>query len=292
MASWPSRMIKRDPFKCFRTSPEIIRLAAMLYVRFPLSLRNVEDLLHERGIDVSHETVRCWWRRFGPMFASEIRARRIEGMQSSRRRWHLDEMFVKINGEQHYLWRAVDHEGEVLESFVTKSRDRKAALKFLRKAMRRHGRPESVVTDKLRAYGVAMRDIGNANRQETGRWLNDRAENSHLPFRRRERAMLRFRRMRSLQLFASVHASVTNHFNADRSLSSRPALPPSPSGAVFVWNRTGAAALTETGSHSSDSTREMPPCAGGQGCPSCTVSHERRGTRAASSLPGPLGAMR
>ncbi|WP_416915419.1 MAG: IS6 family transposase [Roseicyclus sp.] len=228
-------MTKRSPFKYFKTSPEIIRLAVMLYVRFPLSLRNVEDLLHERGIDVSHETVRFWWRRFGPMFASEIRARRIEGMQSSRWRWHLDEMFVKINGEQHYLWRAVDHEGGVLESFVTKRRDRKAALKFLRKAMRRHGRPESVVTDKLRSYGAAMRDIGNANRQETGRWLNNRAENSHLPFRRRERAMLRFRRMRSLQLFASVHASVTNHFNADRSLSSRPWFKANRSAALAEW---------------------------------------------------------
>ncbi|BDW86495.1 IS6 family transposase [Roseicyclus marinus] len=228
-------MTKRSPFKYFKTSPEIIRLAVMLYVRFPLSLRNVEDLLNERGIDVSHETVRFWWRKFGPMFASEIRARRIEGMQSSRWRWHLDEMFVKINGEQHYLWRAVDHEGEVLESFVTKRRDRKAALKFLRKAMRRHGRPESVVTDKLRSYGAAMRDIGNANRQETGRWLNNRAENSHLPFRRRERAMLRFRRMRSLQLFASVHASVTNHFNADRSLSSRPWFKANRSAALAEW---------------------------------------------------------
>ncbi len=114
-------MTRRPPFKYFKTSPEIIRLAVMLYVRFPLSLRNVEDLLHERGIEVSHETVRYWWHRFGPMFASEIRKRRIEGMRSSRWRWHLDEMFVKINGEQHYLWRAVDHEGEVLESFVTKT---------------------------------------------------------------------------------------------------------------------------------------------------------------------------
>ena len=107
-----------------------------------LSLRNVEDLLHERGIDVSHEAVRYWWHRFGPMFAAEIRKRRIEGMKSSRRRWHLDEMLVKINGARHYLWWAVDHEGEVLESFVTKTRDKKAAFKFLKKAMRKHGRPE------------------------------------------------------------------------------------------------------------------------------------------------------
>ena len=214
-------MPKPNPFKWFKTSPEIIRLAVMLYVRFPLSLRNVEDLLHERGVDVSHETVRFWWHRFGPMFASEIKKRRIAGMKSSRWRWHLDEVFVNINGERHYLWRAVDHEGEVLESFVTKTREKTAALKFLRKAMRKHGRPEVIVTDRLRSYGAALKQIGAADRQETGRWSNNRAENSHLPFRRRERAMLRFRRMRSLQKFAAVHASVYNHFNQERSLSTR-----------------------------------------------------------------------
>ena len=215
-------MTKRDPFKYFHSSPEIIRLAVMMYVRFPLSLRNVEDLLHERGIDISHETVRYWWNRFGPMFAAEIRRYRVSRMRAySNWQWHLDEVFVKINGEQHYLWRAVDHEGEVLESYVTKRRDRKAALKFLKKTMKRHGRPEVLVTDKLRSYGAAMKVIGNAARQETGRWKNNRAENSHLPFRRRERAMQRFRSMRSLQKFASVHASVCNHFNLERALYSR-----------------------------------------------------------------------
>ncbi len=123
-------MTNRSPFRYFKTSPEIIRLAVMLYVRFPLSLRNVEDLLHERGIDVSHEAIRFWWHRFGPMFASKIKKWRIAGMNSSRWRRHLDEMFVKINGERHYLWFAVDHEGEVLESYVTQRRDKKAALKF------------------------------------------------------------------------------------------------------------------------------------------------------------------
>ncbi|MEP2203067.1 MAG: IS6 family transposase, partial [Tateyamaria sp.] len=142
-------MTKPASFKYFKTNPEIIRLAVMLYVRFPLSLRNVEDLLYERGIDVRHETVRYWWNRFGPVFAAEIRKRRIDGMKSSKWRWHLDEMFVKINGERHYLWRAVDHEGEVLESFVTKTRDKKAALKFLKKAMRKHGCPDVFVTDLL-----------------------------------------------------------------------------------------------------------------------------------------------
>jgi putative transposase len=228
-------MTKRSPFRYFKTSPEIIRLAVMLYVRFPLSLRNVEDLLHERGVDISHETVRFWWHRFGPMFASEIKKRRIEGMKSSCWRWHLDEVFMKINGERHYLWRAVDHEGKVLESFVTKTRDKTAALKFLKKAMLKHGRPEVIVTARLRSYGAALKQIGAADREETGRWTNNRAENSHLPFRRRERAMLRFRRMRSLQKFAAVHASVHNHFNQERSLSTRPNFKLNRAAALAEW---------------------------------------------------------
>jgi len=234
-------MSKSNPFKGFQSSPEIIRLAVMMYVRFPLSLRNVEDLLHERGIDISHETVRFWWHRFGPKFAAELRKRRIEGMRSSHWRWHLDEMFVKINGEMRYLWRAVDHEGEVLESFVTKTRDKKAALKFLKKSMKRHGRPHVFVTDLLRSYGAALREIGAAARQETGRWLNNRAENSHLPFRRRERAMLRFRRVRSLQMFASIHASVTNHFNTDRDLTTRAIFKKNRAAALAEWRQLGAA---------------------------------------------------
>jgi putative transposase len=199
---WRSAMIKPNPFRYFKTSPEIIRLAVMMYVRFPLSLRNVEDLLHERGIDISHETVRFWWNRFGPIFTADIRKRRVQQFRVYPN-WqrHLDEVFVRINGETHYLWRAVDHEGEVLESYVTKRRDRKAALKFLRKSMKRHGQPNVIVTDKLRSYGAAMKVIGNSGRQETGRWLNNRCENSHQPFRRRELAMQRFRSMRSLQTF-------------------------------------------------------------------------------------------
>lgn len=140
-------MTKRDPFKWFKTSPEIIRLA------------------------------------------------------------------VKINGERYYLWRAVDHEGEVLESFVTTTRDKKAALKFLRKALRKHGRPEVIVTDRLRSYGAALKEVGFTHCQEAGRWANNRAENSHLACRRPKRAMLRLWLMRSLQKLSSVHASVPNHFN-------------------------------------------------------------------------------
>ena len=235
-------MTKHSPFRYFKTSPEIIRLAVMLYVRFPLSLRNVEDLLHERGIEISHETVRFWWNRFGPMFAAEIRRNRVSRMRSySNWQWHLDEVFVKINGETHYLWRAVDHEGEVLESYVAKHRDRKAALKFLRKAMKRYGGPEVVVTDKLRSYGAAMKVVGNADRQETGRWVNNRAENSHLPFRRRERAMQRFRSLRSLQKFATVHASVCNHFNQDRGHSKRIYFKANRAAALAEWRGLFAA---------------------------------------------------
>jgi putative transposase len=146
----------------------------------------------------------------------------------------LDEVFIKINGETHYPWRAIDHEGEVLESFVTKRRDRKAALKFLRKTMKRHGRAHIFVSDKLRSYGAAMKIIGNVDKQETGRWQNNGAENSRQPFRRRERVMLRFRRMGSLQKFVALHASVHNHFNVEPHLYSR---------SNFKLNR--AAALSE-----------------------------------------------
>jgi len=231
-------MTKPNPFRYFKTSPEIIRLAVMLYVRFPLSLRNVEDLLHERGIDVSHESIRFWWNRFGPMFAAEIRRKRINQMRSySNWQWHLDEVFVKINGEMHYLWRAVDHEGEILETYVTKRRDRKAALKFLRKTMKRYGSPKVIVTDRLCSYGAAMKVMGNADIQEVGRWKNNRAENSHLPFRRRERAMLRFRRMRSLQKFVAVHSSIHNHFNQERHLYSRDNFKLNRSAALSEWRQ-------------------------------------------------------
>ena len=184
----------RTPFYRFNSSPEVIRLVVMMYVKYPLSLRNVEDLLRERGIDICHETVRYWWNRFGPMFAAEIRRKRVEHMRAyTHWRWRLDEVYVKINGQMHHLWRAVDQEGEVLESFVSKTRDK-----------------------------AAMKEIGNADRQEVGRWANNRAENSHQPFRRRERAMSRFRRMKTLQKFAAVHASVhNNHFNQERRLVSR-----------------------------------------------------------------------
>jgi putative transposase len=231
----------RNPFRYFNSSPEIIRLTVMMYIRYPLSLRQVEDLLFERGIDICHETVRFWWNRFGPMFAAEIRKRRIHHRFYSNWRWHLDEVFVRINGETHYLWRAVDHEGEVLEVFVTKRRDRRAALKFLKRAMKRYGQPKVIVTDRLRSYRAAMNVIGNGADQECGRWLNNRAENSHQPFRRRERAMSKFRGFKTLQKFASVHASIHNHFNQERHLYSRENFKPNRSTALADWRELSAA---------------------------------------------------
>ena len=230
-----------NPFRCFNSSPEVIRLVVMMYVRYPLSLRNVEDLLFERGIDVCYETVRFWWNRFGPVFASEIRQRRVSQMKGFRRwRWHLDEVFVKINGEKYYLWRAIDHEGEILESYVTKTRDKAAALRYMKKALKRHGRAEIIVTDGLRSYPAAMRHLGNLDRREMGRWNNNRAENSHLPFRRRERAMLRFRRMKTLQKFVSVHASFHNHFNSERHLVDRQTYKIRRSAALAEWQSLAA----------------------------------------------------
>ena len=231
----------KNPFRYFKTSPEIIHLAVMMYVRYPLSLRQVEDLLHERGIDVSYETVRAWWNRFGPLFAGEIRKTRSASMRIvSQWRWHLDEVFVKISGETHCLWRAVDHEGEVIEAFVTKRRDRKAALKFLKKAMKKHGSPKMIVTDKLRSYEAAMKMIGNQVHQETGRWLNNRAENSHQPFRRRERAMIKFRCVKSLQIFVSIHSSIYNHFNHERHLISRKNFELQREAALDKWRQLAA----------------------------------------------------
>jgi putative transposase len=201
-----------NPFRYFNSSPEVIRLVVMMYVRYPLSLRNVEDLLAERGIDISHETVRFWWNRFGPMFAAEIRKRRVANIRRYPQwRWHLDEVFVKVNGTLCYLWRAVDHEGEVLEAVVTTKRDKPAALKLLKRIMKKYGSPCSVVTDGCGAYSTAMKEIGSADWHEVGRRLNNRAENSHQPFRRREQAMQRFRSLKTLQKFSSVTPRCTTN---------------------------------------------------------------------------------
>ena len=227
-----------NPFRYFNSSPEVIRLVVMMYVRYPLSLRNVEDLLAERGIDISHETVRFWWNRFGPIFAAEIRKRQIVQMRAyPQLRWHLDEVIVKVNGKLFYLWRAVDHEGEVLEAVVTAGSDKGPALELLMRLLKKYGAPRSIVTDGLRAYSAAMDEIGiTAERHEVG----NRAENSHQPFRRRERAMLCFRSMRTLQKFSSVHAQVQNHFNKERHLITRQVYKQRRSIALAEWRALAA----------------------------------------------------
>ena len=181
-----SRAKPLSPFRRFNSSPEIIRITVMMYIRFPLSLRNVEDLLAERGIDICHETVRFWWSRFGPMFAADIRRQRVSRMK----------------GFHHWRW---------------------------------HGQAERIVTDGLKSYPAAMREPCNEDRREMGRWENNRVENSHLPFRRRERAMLRFRQMKSLQKFASFHANVHNHFNSQRHLVDRQTYKTARSAALAEW---------------------------------------------------------
>jgi putative transposase len=218
----------------------VIHLAVMMYIRCRLSLRQVEDLLSERSIDICRETVRFWWNRFGPMFAAEIRKRRIHHGSYSNWRWHLDEVFVRINGERHYLLRAVDHEGEVLEVFATKRRDRRAALKFLKRTMERYGRPHSIATDCLRSYRAPMRVIRKLADQTCGRRLNNRAENSHQQFLRRESAMARFRDIKTLQKFASAHASIHNHFNLERHLDRRDVFKQNRSAALAEWRQLAA----------------------------------------------------
>jgi putative transposase len=169
--------------------PAIIQHAVWLYLRFTLSYRDVEDLLAERGVDVSYETVRRWVLKFGPVFARELRRRRPRPTS----RWHLDEMAVIVSGRQFWLWRAVDDEGEVLDLLVQRRRDKAAAVKLMRKLLKKQGfAPEVLVTDKLRSYGAAKSERLCA-RHEQGLRKNNRAENSHLPVRRRERKMQRFK---------------------------------------------------------------------------------------------------
>lgn len=216
-------------------------MAVMLYIRFPLSLRNVEEILYERGIDISYETVRFWWNRFGPLFAAEIRKKRCNHpVQHLNWRWHIDEVFVKVNGERRYLWRAVDHEGTVLDSVVTVKRDRQAALKLLKTLLKRYGRPYSIVTDRLPTYRSALRYLHYSGSHVMGRWVNNRAENSHLVFRRKERAMSRFRSNKTLQKFTSIQGQIQNHFNGDRHLNSRQHYREFRSAALVEWRQLAA----------------------------------------------------
>jgi putative transposase len=212
-------MSKINYFKYYKTSPEIIKLAVMYYIRYPLSLRQVEDILHERGIDICHETIRYWWNKFGSLFSKEMKKK--SRYRASNWRWHIDEVFVKINGETHYLWRAVDQEGTILDCYVSKRRNRKAARKVLKKLVSRHGKPKQIVTDKLPSYKAALRELSMQHLQETRQYANNQVENSHLHFRRREKIMNKFRSMRSLQKFVSFQSAFLNHFNHQRHLETR-----------------------------------------------------------------------
>ena len=205
-------------FARHRFPPAIIRHAVWLYVRFTVSYRDVEDLLAERGLEVSYETVRRWVLKFGPMLARELR-RRCPRPTS---RWHLDEMAAVIAGRQFWLWRAVDDEGEVLDLLVQRGRDARAAAKLMRRLLKKQGfAPDVLVTDRLRSYGAAKTGLGLSARHEQGLRKNNRAENSHLPVRRRERKMQRFKSPGSAQRFLSIHAVVHNSFNVQRHLVSR-----------------------------------------------------------------------
>jgi len=198
--------------------PATIRHAVWLYLRFTLSYRDVEDLLAERGLEISYDAVRRWVLRFGPLFARELRRRRPRPTA----KWHLGQMAVIISGRQFWLWRAVDDEGEVLDLLVQRRRDKAAAVKLMHKLLKKQGfAPEVLVTDKLRSYRSAKSEIGLTARHEQGLRKNNRAENSHLPVRRRERKMQRFKSPGSAQRFLSVHAAVHNTFNVQRHLVSR-----------------------------------------------------------------------
>ena len=197
-------------YKRHRFPAEIIQHAVWLYCRFTLSFGDVEDLLAERGLDISYESVRCWVLKFGTAYARKMRRRRPRPDS----RWHLDEMFVSIQGKTMYLWRAVDSEGEVLDILVQARRNTKAARKLMRKLLKKHGfAPTEIVTDKLRSYGAAFRDMDLTAHHETGQYLNNRAENSHQPLRRRERKMQRFKSPGSAQRFLAIHSAIYNLFN-------------------------------------------------------------------------------
>ncbi len=223
----------------YRFPPEIIQQAIWLYLRFTLSLRDVEDLLAERGVAVSYETVRRWVNHFGPMIAADLRRRRLKPHTT----WHLDEVYLKIDGRMVYLWRAVDAEGEVLDVLVQSKRNKHAALELMRKLLKKNAFvPERLVTNDLRSYSAAVRDLRIERRHERGRWKNNRAESSHQSTRRRERKMQRFRSAGSAQKFLSTHAPIYNTFNVQRHLTSARTHRTLRAAAMSTWREAVAAA--------------------------------------------------
>src|SRR5450755_3972626 len=222
----------------YRFPPEIIQQAIWLYFRFNLSLRDVEDLLAERGIIISYETVRRWVNHFGPKIAADLRKRRPKPHTI----WHLDEVYLKIDGRLVYLWRAVDAEGEVLDVLVQTRRNKRAALKLMRKLLKKYGFvPDRMVTDDLRSYRAAAGDLGLACRHDRGRWRNNRAENSHQPTRRRKRKMQGFKSAGSAQRFLSAHAAIQNTFYVQRHLTSARTHRAFRAAAMTTWREAVAA---------------------------------------------------
>ena len=204
-------------YKRHRFPPEVIQYAVWLYYRFNLSHRDIEDLLAERGVAVSYESIRLWCKKFGPKFARRLRVKH-QGYGDT---FFIDEVFVKIDGTQHYLWRAVDQDGEIVDVFLQRRRDGKAAKRFFKRLLKAHrNEPRKIVTDKLRSYGVAHRELIPEATHDTSQYANNRAELSHQPTRVRERVMRRFKSMQQVQRFLTVHAAVHNVFNLGRHLVS------------------------------------------------------------------------
>ena len=201
---------EKTSYKRHRFPPQIIAHAVWLYVRFNLSLREVEELMLERGVDVSYETIRRWTVKFGPLITHVLRRRQPRPGDV----WHLDEVVVKIAGRSYWLWRAVDQHGVVLEEILQSKRNKRAAKRLLVKLMKRWGvMPERIITDKLRSYGAAKREVAPGLDHWSHKGLNNRAENSHLPFRKRERPMQGFRSPGGLQRFVSIHSATRNCFS-------------------------------------------------------------------------------
>jgi len=220
-------------FKRHRFPPTLIRHSIWLYARFTLSLRDVEEMLAERGLDVSYETVRRWFRKFGSIVAANLRCMR----PTPSNHWHLDEMAIVIRGRQYWLWRAVDNEGEVLDFLIQSKRDAKAAAKLVRKLLKRQGfAPSRIVTDKLRSYQAAFRRLGLTADHDQSKRANNRAENSHQPVRRRERKMQRFKSPGATQRFLSIHAATYNTFYHQRHLLNRPTFKQMRSESFLSWS--------------------------------------------------------
>jgi putative transposase len=204
-------------YKRYRFPSEIIQYTVWLYYRFNLSHRDIEDLLAERGINVSYEAIRLWCIRFGPKYAARLK----KNHQGYGDTFFIDEVFIKIDGKQHYLWRAVDQDGEVVDVYLQKRRDGAAAKRFFKRLLKKHrDEPRKIVTDKLRSYGVAHRDLIPDTIHDTSQYANNRAELSHQPTRVRERGMRRFKSIVQAQRFLGVHSAVYNLFNLGRHLIS------------------------------------------------------------------------